>query len=316
MDNASDRAPLLASLREALLLLEDYGTPPDSRLVSAAEPLPSLLAQCEALSAEAAAAGETADPVRTLHHFACAGGTLLAKCIAGLPNVVILSEIDPLSRLHLRTKRRPFFPTDIIADLRVGLRPVADETILAMFRAGLAQLRTALVADGRHLVIRDHAHSQFCTADEAAARPTLREIVQRAFPVRSVVTLRHPIDSFMSLDAQNWRHFSPFTLDEYAVRYLAFLDAYAGVPRIRYEDFVAAPETVLEEIASLLALPFEPAALQLMAIVPMTGDSGRSSTTIAPRPRRAVSDALREAARASAAYIALCAAMGYDADLS
>ena len=65
-----------------------------------------------------------------------------------------------------------------------------------MFRAGIAQLRESLAAEGRHLVILDHAHSQVCTL-ASADRPTPRQMIVRDLPVRSVRTLRHqpPADS-------------------------------------------------------------------------------------------------------------------------
>ena len=45
---------------------------------------------------------------------------------------------------------------------------------------------------------------------------------------------------------------TPATFDEYCRRYLAFLDAYAGVPVVRYEDFVASPQRAIERVADFL----------------------------------------------------------------
>jgi hypothetical protein len=36
--------------------------------------------------------------VRTLHHVACSGGTLISRCLAALPDVVVLSELNPTNR--------------------------------------------------------------------------------------------------------------------------------------------------------------------------------------------------------------------------
>ncbi|MEA5392276.1 hypothetical protein VB738_13520 [Cyanobium gracile UHCC 0139] len=36
--------------------------------------------------------------VRTLHHVACSGGTLISRYLAALPDVVLLSELNPANR--------------------------------------------------------------------------------------------------------------------------------------------------------------------------------------------------------------------------
>ena len=301
-----DPAPLLESIEEAIHLLEGYS--PDSRALAQSDPLPSLLEQCEALCARAA----QDSPVRSLHHFACTGGTLIARCIAALPNTQTLSEINPLSRLHLRWPRKPFFPTDILADLHMSARPVSHELIIEVFCAGLLRLRDGLAQQGQHLVIRDHAHSQFCTDPDQITRPTLRQMLLPHMTVLSVVTLRHPLDSFLSLDAQNWTHFSPFTIEEYCTRYIAFLEAYEGVPQIRYEDFVADPVAGLDRICTLLDLPRDPCALDMIEAISLSGDSGRSNSNINQRPRRPVPGHIAEQIKTSAAYDRLCMICDYD----
>ena len=36
--------------------------------------------------------------LRTIHHFACTGGTVISKCLAALPQVMLISEINPINR--------------------------------------------------------------------------------------------------------------------------------------------------------------------------------------------------------------------------
>ncbi len=296
---------LLGMIEDALGQLEAY--PATGTTVQA--PLPSLLQQCEDMLAATA----QPEPVRTVHHLACTGGTVISKCLALMANVVLLSEIDPLSRLLERRERPAFVPTDLIHGLRHSLRGNDEEIMSEVFAAGTATLRDALSRRGQVLVLRDHPHSHFFLDGVDEARPTLREILAPDLEVLPLVTLRHPVDSFMSLRKNRWEtHFSPSTLDEYARRSLRFLRRYADVPQVRYEEFTAAPEETLEHMCRLLRLDYSPGALDLLPAVRLSGDSGRSDNVVRPRPPRPIPEALAKDCAASAAYEELCALTGYD----
>ncbi len=295
---------LMASLEGAMELLAGY-SPASTAL--AAPPLPSLLSECEALCAET-----PPEMFRSVHHFACTGGTLISKCIGALPNTVLLSEIDPLSELHLIKKSRPFFPTDILADFKYNPRVSSPELLTEVFMAGIRRMAELLAERGQYQVIRDHAHSQFCSAVDPATRPTLHEILSQNTLTRAIVTVRHPLDSFLSLNAHGWPLFSPATLEEYSRRYHLFLDRHAALPSFRYEDFVEDPETVLLEMADALALPFDPAALNLTSVMLLSGDSGRSGNRISKRDRRAIPDGIASQAEESKTYKSLCQRLAYE----
>lgn len=307
MNDVPSPDDLQASLNEALAMLRDYAR---DQPMTAADlvPLPSLLAQCEALCA----AAPVPQNVRSVHHFACSGGTLISRCLAAMPNVTLLSEIDPLSQMQIRqVNKRMFLPTDLIYGAGVALRPVDSDTTVAMFTAALGELHKALTAQGRYLVLRDHAHSQFCSDTALPQRPTLHEMLEKAGPVLSVVTVRHPLDCYLSLIKNGWTNFTPFTLDEYASRHLDFLDRHRGLPLFRYEDFVADPNGVLKQICTALALPYLPDAESVISVVTISGDSGRSSTLIEARARRPVPDEIEAEIDRSPRYAALCTRLGY-----
>lgn len=298
---------LLETLDEALGLLEGYA-PESGHSLDPSEPLPSLLSQCEAFCATATAP----EAVRTIHHMACSGGTLISKCIAALPNSLLLSEINPLSTLNIKEGYYNFAPTDLLLALRKAVRPPNEETLTRVFLASVTTLLDECAAKGRFLVLRDHAHSNFCADPSAALSATLHEIITRELPAHSVVTVRHPLDSFLALYDHKWLHFSPATLEEYSLRYSAFLDRHADLPIVKYEDFVAAPEATIEIICGYLQLPYAPGTVDLISIIQLTGDSGRgSAVVIAPRPRRTVPDSIRADAETSHAYQTLCERLGY-----
>ena len=36
--------------------------------------------------------------LRSIHHLACTEGTLISKCIASMPDVALISEVNPMNR--------------------------------------------------------------------------------------------------------------------------------------------------------------------------------------------------------------------------
>ncbi|MFD3191530.1 sulfotransferase [Sedimentitalea sp. HM32M-2] len=309
MSDPADPQALRARIEAARALLAEHDGPA-ALTPRLADPLPRLIEQCRA--AAEAVAGREAEPLRTLHHFACTGGTVIARHLAVQPNTILLSEIDPFSRTQVDGMPLHFAPTDLIRHLRYSAREIPEPVIGAVFLGALAPLQAHCRASGSRLVLRDHAHSQFCHGTAPHDHPTLRGLLLRAYPVRSVVTVRHPLESWLSLRHNGWVHFAPATLEEYARRYLAFLAAYAGVELVRYEDFVADPEARLEALCTTLELPFAGLQEELLDLMPLTGGSGRTGRKIAARPRRAVPPEVAEQAAQSPQYAALCARLGYD----
>ena len=299
--------PLLAAITESLDLLGRNGTRPRPELPG--PPLPSLLEQAQAMLTRIEAA--QLEPIRTIHQFACTGGTLISRCLAALPSVFLVSELDPLSRLGVNPRSPRFAPSDLILHLHYSIRPVDDEDILAVFLPALKALLGLCDKRGQRLVLRDHAHSKYCSGSGIRERPSLDDIVRRLRPVQSLVTVRQPMESYMSLLRNGWEHFTPRGIDAYCERYLAFLDDHAHLPMIRYEDFVADPAGRLADMAAILGLPFDAGAVDLFGIIPMTGDSGRRGSLITPRPARPAPPGLAAAAAASASYARLCSRLGY-----
>ncbi len=295
---------LLSVIDETLALLGEMRSKADDEPLET-EPLPSLLKRCE----DACAALDTANqpPIGMIHHFACTGGTLLSRCIEAMPNTVLLSEIDPLSPIPLWDV--DFAPYDLLRQSQTGIRPMDASGVIETFLASLTAMLDSYARTGRRLIIRDHSHSHFCTEISPAERPTMRDIIQSRFPVRGLVTVRHPLDSFLSLRNNGWVHFAPDTLDEYCRRYLLFLDAYADARILRYEDFVEAPDRGVRMMTDVLALPYTDHWRDLLPVIEVSGDSGRKSDEIALRPRREVSaDLLNDE---SDCYAALCERLDY-----
>jgi len=140
----------------------------------ASQPLPSLLERCEQYIA--ADRQPRQEPIRLIHHFACTGGTLIAKCVASMPNTQVLSEVEPHSPIP-QQRRSKFTPTDLIGLLRSSSRGSDSGLESRLFIVGMEALHEDCIAKGLRLVLRDHAHSSYCTGPAVSAAPNLRRLV-------------------------------------------------------------------------------------------------------------------------------------------
>lgn len=241
---------------------------------------------------------------------------MIAKCLAALPTVLLLNEVHPFSELRLEPIDPTLYkPTDIVhhvSQLHNGRDPVL---VLAAFCGGLEGLLSKAEPLGRAVVVRSHDHIDFFTGAIAASRCTIPDAMQERAALLRQLTVRHPLDSWLSILASGWGHHIAFaTLDEFSGRCLSMLDAVGAVSTLRYEEFVLDPLGGLELICSTLCLPFDPEALQHFSEIRISGDSGRRSAAIEPRPRRALPPELLTETLDSASYQLLCNRLGYDAD--
>jgi hypothetical protein len=289
------RHPDQALIARTLALLGDIDLPPGADGPGDHAGLTSLLDRIDALATPDPA------PIRTIHHLSCTGGTLITKCLAAMPNVLVLNEVDPLSPLPPFESPDPLFtPTDVAALVRQGDPRVKNELLEQLFLAGMAILREEQTRIGRAVILRDHSHSHFLTGPDLPDRASLYQIVSARFPIRSIVTVRDPIDTFLSMCERGWhKHFAPSTYDEYCRRYLAFLDCYSGLPTVAYETFVSDPSQTMKTVCGWLELDYSEHFEKLFSVFRFSGDCGRAGSDIRPRPQRNRPDALLQEAAAS-----------------
>ncbi|MCC5809411.1 MAG: sulfotransferase [Ectothiorhodospiraceae bacterium] len=309
MSQLSDTNNLMQAIDDARALLSEHAPPPPPRSAPA-EPLPSLLERCKRLCTETT----ESEPIRTIHHFACTGGTLFAKCLASMPNTQVLSEVDPLSPLAAISGRM-FFPTDLISLAKSSSRGADEGLVTEVFLGGLQALYDDALKRGLRLVLRDHAHSHFCIKN-IEKRRTTAEIISGRFPVVSVVTVRHPIDSYLSLVENGWRHFEPRCVEEYAARYFSFLSAYKESQLFRYEDLVDNPQKEARKICDVLGLQYEDGFTDVFSSFKLSGDSGRNGAIISKRGRRKYDSEIRSDLESSKSLRTLCEKLGYEFDLA
>jgi hypothetical protein len=295
---------------EALRSLEEKFRDNPFRRERTRETLPEILGQARQLKERM----PKTQPVRIVRQFACTGGTLICKALQAQPNTLLLSEVDPLNVAHRARVKPAFAPTDLIQLADTPARPLSDALKVDMFIAALTALHKGASREGRRLVLREHTHGRFCTSADWSQRPSLADVIAPMLPVVSVVTVRHPLDSWLSLERNQWRHFAPFTLEEYSRRYLAFLDTATYDPVFHYEAFVDQPAAQLERLCERLQLPVNPDWLALLPAIRLSGDSGRSSDQIQPRSRRQLTRDTEAGIADSECYPQLCQRLGYDPD--
>ena len=252
-------------------------------------------------------------PIRTLHHFACSGGTLFAKVTAALPNVFVLSEVHPHTPVY--APRNTFSPSDISFQSRAsGLPDIANLTE-KLFVDDLDSVHEWTTRRGGRLILRDHAHSDFCMPNCSGESLLLKLLGARYDKIITVVTVRHPADSFASAKINNFivdssKNTSAYTsFETYCDRYNQFLDAVEAHLIVKYEDFLKEPTTTLKQLCDIWSLSYDEVALQIFSQFQMSGDSGRSGGVIAERPPRPESKEYRQPDAES--YVRLISRLGY-----
>ena len=259
----------------------------------------------------------SAHKLRLMHHWACSGGTLIAKCTASLPDVILLNEVNPLAYLRLLKNpwQQTYCPTDIcqqLAHQHNGKDPVLS---MAAFGGAIESLLEKTTQQGLNLVLRCHDHVDFFCGPLPRYNFSVTEAMQKRASLLSLLTVRHPLDCWLSMIHSKWdTQMSLSSLDEFCQRCLIMLNAAADMPMIHYEHFVLEPSRHLSQIAQILALTFCEESLNNFGSVQISGDSGRHGNTITPRNRQPVPRDLQLEMSQSLAYEDLCVKLGYNDD--
>ena len=246
--------------------------------------------------------------LRTIHHLACTGGTVISKCLAAMPDVALISEVNPFNRYGSK-----FEPSNPLLQLERGYRTLSTDEIIEEFCRQIDHANKICDRDGVDIIIRDHSHTDFCMGSTPSTACPIANYLSRGYELLSVATVRHPLDSYLGMLAQGWeKQFSPSSLDEYSRRYLAFLDRYVSLPILRYEDFCAQPEAFMKNLCSILEISYSGGFSRRFGNISLSGDSGRKGTsTIEPRPRRAVPQQVQSEIETSSRYLDLTSRLGY-----
>ncbi len=248
--------------------------------------------------------------VRMVQHLSCTGGSIISKCLAALPNVALLSEVNPNSRQHIGKVPR-FSPTDLTALAIYNKFPLIEELSKNIFYADVSVLVKHTTSLGKHLLLREHSHSDFLAKKAPVSQGTIETILGNDFRLLSAITVRNPVDSYLSLVKNNWVEFSPSCFDEYCRRYSLFIQQNAHIPRIKYEHFILDPEAQIKHLSKVLELPYDEDFMEMFDAQGVTGNSGRKSKSITKRKRREYDQAFYQESQKSFHYKNLCQLLNY-----
>jgi hypothetical protein len=257
--------------------------------------------------------------LRLIHNLGGCGGTLLSRCLGLLPDVALLSEVNPAS-----VKLYPSF--DPVYQDRMWLRLLSqtDAERFAQMDLGEADTFRDMIqafydrarASHRHLVIRDYNYIEFIGAPfttDPPRRLLIHAALPHAIPTASVALIRHPINQWLSLR----KHWQPGSV---AVKPQAFCLAYAMFLRelgtkaiFKYEEFVDNPERELRAICRELDLQFVPSFIEgFHQFDYVTGDLTRlRDRSISQSERKPVPQGALEEFRSSEIFHFILAKTGY-----
>ncbi|WP_197451346.1 tetratricopeptide repeat protein [Rosistilla oblonga] len=144
---------------------------------------------------------------------------------------------------------------------------------------------------GKTLVIRDWSHADFHGFpyfSDCTYQLRLREVLLQRFDVRSVATVRHPLNHYLSMKQltvlkKRWDDCQVLTGMHH------FAEEIQSMPWFRHEDFACDSDGILQQITVELGIPFAPSYRDLWwKGSKITGDGTRQNGQIRAPIRRSV----------------------------
>ncbi len=253
--------------------------------------------------------------VAIISHLASSGGTAITKCIACMEGVTLLGEIHPTASVAL-----PQFNPLYQYRRWYGLSDPLKAELDSLGNGGettVADILECLAIDaarrGTTLVLRDWSHVDYVAGGglPPRGRPSLLAVLAPRMETRLLVSMRHPLDIWLSMISSRFAKPDGLAFVMAGIRHFADYAVQNGV--MTYEAFIADPDAWLTAATARLDVPFDPSWQKRWASYRnVTGDSGRRSGEIAPRPRRPVSEEMLALVNANADYRHACDLLGYD----
>ena len=252
--------------------------------------------------------------LRIIHHWPCSGGTLISKCIASYPNIVFLSEVHPYAYLrHMKTDENKYLPTDIIRQLSFQRNGRSSNLCNAAFLGAIQEINKKTSEMNKKLVIRDHSYIDYFVGPLPRKDSLIHEIFSESNQLLRILTVRHPLDSWLSLKLHQWDEAIQFnSFDEYCLRIKIMISAMKDVPIFYYEKFCINPELVMRNISKSLDIKFNKSFLSNFNSIKLSGDSGRKSQDIFPRERRNAESEFKKNIMLCENFLEVCNILNYE----
>jgi hypothetical protein len=219
--------------------------------------------------------------------------------------------VHPNSKLFPSEGQPMFLPSDITSLCKYAKIPHVRELSEKLFLDNIVTAADHVCKHGGKLVIREHTHSDFHVGESSACASSLISLLSTKFQVKSILSIRNPVDSYLSLLNNDWLHFSPNDFEEYCARVVQMLECYKETDMFLYEDFVDAPEKIIKKVCGVLDLNYSEFFIDLFSLETVTGDSGRSASYISKRERREMTETFKAEVESSTSYQLIKEKFGY-----
>ncbi|MDQ7787193.1 MAG: hypothetical protein RDU01_06255 [Thermodesulfovibrionales bacterium] len=248
--------------------------------------------------------------IRIFNSLARSGGTLVCKCIGCMSDVVLLSEIHPLST-------QIFNP---IAQAHDWYNLIHREDLLGKetidFVEAIQLIERKCNENSKCLVIRDWSHLDFIGIpylEQPTNRMVLIDELSSAFEFYRIALVRHPIDQWLS--THKLPGLKEVSLDNFLHGYLQFSRHIQPFGFVRYEDFTYEPEKEMIKICEQLKIDFDKNfTIKWTHYSNITGDTssrGLTQNNIVRLPRQPIERQLLQKFRANNDYHEILYLLGY-----
>lgn len=255
--------------------------------------------------------------IRIVRSLARSGGTLVGRCIGCMDKVTLLSEIHPGNLAVTAPMMQAHKWFDLISTKDISRWKIHPPNMLQF--VSLCETRAS--ARGEMLVLRDWSHLDYIGVPYVKPEFgfALSDAVECAFEVKTVTTVRHPIDQYLSLQGLPVVA-EKLDFEKYLYGCMKMGEFSREHGFYRYEDFTKDPDSVLRSMCDDLELLFDAGYCdKWQEYTTITGDTvpalGRGSMkkTIESFPRKVIDDELLEKFRSNADYQRACELLGYEA---
>ena len=213
--------------------------------------------------------------------YARSGGTLLNRCLGSLPNVVIMSEINPLNTVdpdtpnHVKNQAWEWYGIELksegLLDNILELEQYCDRT-------------------GKTLIIREWSINNFASLKfndfDPPGRFLMLDLLNGHCQVKPFAFIRNAIDVWISRSMKN--------VDVFFTEYLCYVKALKkiDVPVFKYEAFCRAPTEMLKQICDFMETRYADVTDSYCGFTNVSGDNiasrGWSQNEIKPLPRKKI----------------------------
>jgi len=223
--------------------------------------------------------------LRIFSNLARTGGTLVSRSLGSMENIALLSEIHPFGsnfskKFNILLQARKWYQVpsdDVLGDKRYSFNEITKLIYEALEKKGLT------------LIIRDWIHWDFMAVpfiEEPYYRSRLVEFLEEDFDIIQFHLVRHPVPQWFSFEKFKLLH-GRLTLEQNLERYYRYAELSRQNGFVRYEDFTAEPERIMQVICDNLQVEYDPGFIDKWSTnTKITGDDLKRTPQTHIRPSK------------------------------